>query len=167
MPGEFARRNALIATECVVHNFESQLRLADGSVIWCSESIRAEYLGPVYRLAGFDGVAVDVTSRKTGATGTDPGASTWRVEAARLKSEFLANMSHEIRTPLNGIIGMCELLRDGTLTPEHREFADIIGSSADALLTIVNDILDFSKISASASWCSKKLTSSWRLRWKR
>lgn len=70
------------------------------------------------------------------------------LEAEKAKDLFLANMSHEIRTPLNGIVGFTQLLETMDLTPEQREYLEVIRGSSDNLLTIVNSILDLSKIRA-------------------
>jgi PAS domain S-box-containing protein len=68
--------------------------------------------------------------------------------ANRAKSRFLAMVSHEVRTPLNGILGMADLLRDTTLTPEQMTYVKAVKTSGDALLSLIDEILDFSKIEA-------------------
>jgi cell cycle sensor histidine kinase DivJ len=63
-------------------------------------------------------------------------------------------MSHELRTPLNAIIGFSEMLGNKDLAPENpdkaREYAQIIGTAGQHLLSVVNTILDVSKIEAGA-----------------
>jgi cell cycle sensor histidine kinase DivJ len=83
-----------------------------------------------------------------------------RLESARaetalalsLKDRLLANVSHELRTPLNAILGFSEILGDTELAPSEPakriEYARIIHSSAEHLLSVVNLVLDMSKIEA-------------------
>ncbi len=96
-------------------------------------------------ITGARGIARDVTARAEARVVLEE-ARISAEQMAQARTSFLANMSHEIRTPMNGILGMTELLLDSELTPEQRTSAQLVRTSADALLRIINDILDFSKI---------------------
>ncbi len=68
--------------------------------------------------------------------------------ANEAKTRFVATMSHELRSPLNGIIGMSEVLSSTRLNAEQRECADVIQTSAHALMLLVEDVLNFAAIEA-------------------
>ena len=140
------RRNLQAAADGgAAHSFEyHQSRGDDARILAATVCPLARNEGESQRFAY---VVEDVTERRR--TEEELRHARDAADAAnRAKSEFLATMSHEIRTPLNGVLGMAALLLDSDLTPMHREYAQTIVSSGEALLTIINDILDLSKIEA-------------------
>lgn len=74
-------------------------------------------------------------------------------QAVVAKDEFLATMSHELRTPLSAILGMSEILLDGTgdpLTSAQADALATIESSGRRLLALVDDLLDLSRLERDA-----------------
>jgi signal transduction histidine kinase len=68
------------------------------------------------------------------------------------KARAIATMSHELRTPLNAIIGFSEMLmKENALALDsgrRSEYARVINTSGQHLLSVVNGMLDTSRIEA-------------------
>jgi len=67
-------------------------------------------------------------------------------EAAQSKQLFMSTMSHEIRTPLNEVIGITNLLLQGTPREDQMDYIKALKFSGNHLLTLVNDVLDYNKM---------------------
>jgi len=137
-----------------VHQFRSRERISyfefpmltkSGVRIWVGQLVLTVMDGD--RVAGYEAIARDITQRK-GVEDDLARARDAALQSARAKSEFLANMSHEIRTPLNGVLGTAGLLLGTPLTPEQRDYAEMIRSSGATLLSVVNDVLDLARVEA-------------------
>ena len=155
-----AIQREIYATLAVGRSYQGQSlnRRKDGSTFVCEYKIFPLFDDKDQAYA-YVGIQRDVTERKLAedklhqfATqmemkNMELDAALARAEAATTaKNDFQANMSQEIRTPMNGRIGKTGLLLDMDLSETQRRYAEIVRSSAEALLGLVNDILDFSKI---------------------
>lgn len=66
--------------------------------------------------------------------------------ASRVKSEFLAEVAGELRTPGAGIIGLTDILLEGEVNPQRREYLEMIKTSTGSWLKLAGEIYDFSKM---------------------
>ena len=72
-------------------------------------------------------------------------------EMTEVKNQLMANVTHELRTPLNGILGLTEVVLDGSDGPindDQRLHLEMVRSSAESILSIVNNILSLIKVEA-------------------
>ncbi|WP_456617786.1 ATP-binding protein [Bradyrhizobium sp. P5_C12] len=72
------------------------------------------------------------------------------VAANETKSRFLAVVSHELRTPLNGVMGVLQLLDDGSLGELQRRHLATAAASGETLIALVDAILEYARLEASA-----------------
>jgi signal transduction histidine kinase len=66
-----------------------------------------------------------------------------------LKNKFLGMAAHDLRNPIGIIYSYSDFLIDETkdvLSSEHKEFLDIINTSAQFMLALIDDLLDISRI---------------------
>jgi PAS domain S-box-containing protein len=131
-----------LEAEAVVHNMEADFRFKDGAVRPCLVS------GAMVDL-DCEPCAVTFATEITRLKRTEReliAAREAAVGASRAKSEFLCNMSYDLRTPMNAILGMADLLGEGSLTAEQRHCVDAMASNGNSLLNLINSILDLAKV---------------------
>lgn len=67
------------------------------------------------------------------------------------KNRFLGMAAHDLRNPLASIRALAQFLKDpsvGPLNAEQAEFADMVESTAQSMLSLVNELLDVATIEA-------------------
>jgi PAS domain S-box-containing protein len=70
-------------------------------------------------------------------------------ELDRMKDEFVETITHELRTPMTPLKSILEMFVDGTLgemTPQQREYVEMMSRNVERLSRFATDILSLSKL---------------------
>lgn len=73
-------------------------------------------------------------------------------ELEESKTNFISVLSHELRTPLTAIRGFVDLILAGgvgDITPDQREFLNIVINQTDHLGSLINALLEFAEMEAA------------------
>lgn len=73
-------------------------------------------------------------------------------QTSKMKDDFLTSTSHEMRTPLTSILGLAELLADGSLgelSERQQRAVETVERTGAHLLSVVNQVLDVATITAN------------------
>lgn len=68
-----------------------------------------------------------------------------QVQSERMKIDLVTNVSHDLKTPLTSIISYIDLLSSEELSPEARDYVNIIEKKSQRLKTMVADLFDLAK----------------------
>lgn len=94
-------------------------------------------------------LAVSLANGRLTDTLSEVRALQTRLEALlKSKDQLIASVSHELRTPLTGIIGLTQVLREGTadqLDSESSEMLDMIVDQGNDLSDIIDDLLAYAR----------------------
>lgn len=82
-------------------------------------------------------------------------AASYEANHNRERNAILATVSHDLRSPMHAILGLADLLAEGELSNQQREYLRIMNRSGEQLLAMIDDILDLSKIESGFSLIEK------------
>ncbi|WP_301099035.1 ATP-binding protein [Otariodibacter sp.] len=128
-------RDTLISNTGVT--YEQWIRYSNNKLS-CFEVRKVPYYDRVQDRHCIMGFGRDITERKRYQEVIEKNS--------RDKTVLMATISHELRTPLNGIIGLSQILLEGGLSDQQREYLKTINVSAVSLGHIFSDIIDLEKI---------------------
>lgn len=68
-----------------------------------------------------------------------------QLQSERMKIDLVTNVSHDLKTPLTSIISYIDLLSSEELSPEARDYVNIIENKSQRLKFMVADLFDLAK----------------------
>lgn len=69
-----------------------------------------------------------------------------QMRGEKMKIDLITNVSHDLKTPLTSIIGYVDLLgKDETLSPESRDYVQILNKKTERLKNIIADLFELAK----------------------
>jgi PAS domain S-box-containing protein len=134
-----------------------QNKRKDSSLVWVSESI-----SPIKNSDGsiisYISIMEDITEQRKAQQAIKDSYEELK-ELDTMKSSFTSMVSHELRTPITSIQGFLVFLLAGVagkITPQQKEYLEIIKNNSDRLLRLINDLLDTAKMESGTFTISKK-----------
>ncbi len=71
-----------------------------------------------------------------------------KIKSERMKIELVTNVSHDLKTPLTSIISYIELLDKEELSPECRDYVNVLKNKSNRLKNMVADLFTLAKVTS-------------------